>query len=126
MDTERAWAVNVEAKDFEREFRMRFPVADYIPEKDYYLSCGKSESLSITAPTAESYVLGPDEAAAAAKASVAASVFEVDDKGRRIYPCRGCGKPFQNGGGRALHERRCKAYLNIQVLNGETNLPTTD
>lgn len=120
MDAERIWAVNVAEKDFEREFMQRFPRADFVPTRDYYLGCTTSETRLIDAPSSESFII---DDIPTFKKKVEKEAEEV----RRINcTCPGCKKEFQHKGALALHKRRCKSMLNLKVLDGEANIPSTD
>ena len=116
MDVERIWALNVEDKDFVREFMQRFPLADFIPTREGYLGCETAAPRTIDAPHPDSYVI--DDLPIPKKEK-----FAEIETGKPT--CPGCKREFMHKGALALHKRKCEALKNLEEIYGKAVIPST-
>jgi hypothetical protein len=90
---DRSWAAGLTQAEFEREFLIRNPGGDVIPDVSLWPYAKELVYRTIDAPNPEN--------------------METEQKVKSVkkYPCRGCGQVFDYAIARAGHERGCKVAL---------------
>lgn len=100
--SDRSWAVGLSQADFEREFQMRNPGADVIPDVNEWSNSKELEYFGISGIIEHELE------------EVSEEKPEENKKNKLIgkFPCRGCGKVFDYAVARAGHERKCQVVIN--------------
>jgi hypothetical protein len=99
--SDRNWAVGLTQEQFLHEFMRRMPHADAIPLQSEYAKGHDDEYNGISGVKPEDYVVAVKEP-------------PKEEKAKKIFACRGCGRIFNHAVARSGHERGCKIKLQMK------------